>query len=247
MKVLSWVLLLAVPACAACQSDDDDAAADDDAADNDDTADDDLADDDTAEGKICLDTGAMLSLDPCQSGPAATYCLGHTPLIVDGERLTQFEAENLCQQEPDDLWRDVHECYRLHQPLAKCLSQRGWPADYPAVFDPTAWLPEEWAVNEVYGALNLFYYDVDHDRDSCNRQVSGGIVDPAAPLLHLGLTGFCSGSLYYVVEYSKGRSVDYSATEIDFSLTMNIWNCLMFDCSLTVYDDQIWSFFPAEE
>jgi hypothetical protein len=228
----------------------DDDAVDDDAVDDDtiddDAVDDDAIDDDSFQNAECENLFYCSGGDACETGLCRLYCFNRTPLIIDGVQIGQNYATAACEQAATPLWIDIRDCLESGEVLAQCLQDKGWPADYPDVFDATAWTPDQLGplVNR-YQALNLFAYIINDQTYLDRWELTGGIVDPDAPLLRLADQYVHAEFENYINVYAIGIDAVYSPVQISFGLHgFWIWFDMLGNWDFKLYSDVL-TFVPV--
>jgi len=205
----------------AIDDDADDDVIDDDLDDDldDDQSDDDTVDDDTYEDDACHRPFDCYSADRCARKLCQLYCLAEVPLIVDGVQIEQQDAVDFCRQGPSQLWVDIHDCAEGAAPFVKCLQNKGYPPEYPEIFDANNWAPALVRKREIvrYQALNLFYYQAWSDPND-TWSIWGGVVIPTVPLLRLGEVYIHLELFGNVGIAAAGPNVTFTPTQIDFRL-----------------------------
>jgi hypothetical protein len=142
-------------------------------------------------------------------------------LIIDGVTWRQNDAVKACQNEPDQLWTDIHDCFLDYETsLPQCLQEKGWPPEYPDVFDVNQWKPvlvgvETWQIAQ---ALNLFYYDAVISGTFPYREwnILGAVTNPTYPMLRVGeeYRSYDPISLQSILILESGNSKKFTDTAI---------------------------------
>lgn len=171
--------------------------------------------------------------DRCGAAIYTLYCQWNVPVIYQRTVYTEDEAVAECRLAQDPVWSDISDCVLNEMDmvvLASCLAQRGWPPEFPEIFDWHQWrvalpsgksLPGKEKAIKAH-ALNFWATDIAYEGHSWGTWFSffGALIDPSGPDFWLqtgfGWAEFIKGSGTSTV--ASGNNSYYSPQSLIFEV-----------------------------